>query len=257
MFFLQRYNPAVLAWEYTYVRDEPTSYSFFSEPQPGTLWIMGHGSYYDRTYLLNQPEGMSPGPDLPFGMDRACAVAINDTHTLMAGGHFRLFSFVIANYLSNTVAIFSSTGGSTGIVHSWTFIYDWTQGEWSMMAEMNEGRYYHTCGLVTNPATGEREVVALPGVYNERTTEIYNIDSNAWRYGSDYPEDTDYVRVAQDKDTFYAFGGWPASRDSYSDTIYRFDEASYEFVLLDQRLPYQAHEALGLIVSMNNVVATK
>ena len=74
-------------WALTYSREEPNSFSFFCEPQPGTLWIMGGGisPYLNSTYLLSQPEGMRQGPVLPREMDRACAVALNETHTFIAG----------------------------------------------------------------------------------------------------------------------------------------------------------------------------
>ena len=75
-------------WHQTYERDEPNAYSTFCESQPGVLWIMGGGGggyFLDSTYLLSQPEGMRQGPNMPQPMDDACAVAINDTHTFMAG----------------------------------------------------------------------------------------------------------------------------------------------------------------------------
>ena len=46
---------------------------------------MGGLGYLNQTYLVSHPEGMRQGPDLPLEMDSACAVAINDTHTFIAG----------------------------------------------------------------------------------------------------------------------------------------------------------------------------
>ena len=88
LFSVFRYETSGKRWSLTAGRDEPDSFSFYCEPQPGTLWIMGGGPDTDldsSTYLLRQPEGMRRGPELPEANAYACAVRINDTHTFMAG----------------------------------------------------------------------------------------------------------------------------------------------------------------------------
>ena len=79
-----------------------------------------------------------------------------------------------------------------------SYIYDWQRSEWTQMADMQEPRRYHTCGLVTNNDTGEREVVVLSSNDNRRSTEIYSVEQDAWRYGPDYPEVASFVSIAQD-----------------------------------------------------------
>ena len=119
------------------------------------------------------------------------------------------------------------------------------------MADMEEEKRYHSCGLVINPLTGEKEVVALPGGFNPRI-EIYNIAEDTWRPGPDFPQTAYYVSAAQDgRNSFFALGGFAQS--VILDTIYRFDEETYEFVLLEKRLPYEAARAFGMMVSQNNV----
>ena len=123
------------------------------------------------------------------------------------------------------------------------------------MADMQEGRYYHGCGRVTNPSTGATEIVAITGYNNGKTTEIYSLEDNAWRQGPDFPEAAHTVSVVQDgRNSFYAIGGLiqETDPDIYLDTIYRFDEDTYEFVLLEQRLPYQGYGVLGMFVSPSN-----
>ena len=118
---------------------------------------------------------------------------------------------------------------------------------------MKEPRYQHSCGLVTNPVTGDKEVVAVSGYGYSRATEIYNVEGDTWRAGPDFPEPARYVRVAQDgRNSFFALGGY-LSGAVYLDTIYRFDEDSYEFVLLEQRLPFGAERAFGMMVSPSSV----
>ena len=122
------------------------------------------------------------------------------------------------------------------------------------MAEMQEERSYHSCGLVTNPATGEKEIVAVSGDQDNTPTEIYNIEEDTWRRGPPFPNGPSYAHIAQDRrNSFFVFGGTMYSADLYVDTIYRFDEDTYDFVLLDQRLPYAANRAFGIMVSQRSL----
>ena len=124
------------------------------------------------------------------------------------------------------------------------------------MAEMQDERDHHSCGLVTNPATGEKEIVAVSGDQDNTPTEIYNIEENTWRPGPPLPDGPSFARIAQDgRNSFFVLGGRIDSTnpDLFLDTIYRFDEDTYDFVLLDQRLPYAANRAFGMMVSQRNL----
>ena len=85
---------------------------------------------------------------------------------------------------------------------------------------------------------------------DEVSTEIYNIDNDAWRYGPNYPlgEVEDAVVVQDALGSFYVIGGFQDEDDTFLDMIYRFDEDTYEFVEVDQRLPYNASAMMGLMV---------
>ena len=118
---------------------------------------------------------------------------------------------------------------------------------------MAQPREPHTggCGTVINPSTGLKEFVVISGVgSDEVSTEIYNIDNDAWRYGPNYPlgEVEDAVVVQDALGSFYVIGGFQDEDDTFLDMIYRFDEDTYEFVEVDQRLPYNASAMMGLMV---------
>ena len=119
---------------------------------------------------------------------------------------------------------------------------------------MQEERGYHACGLVTSPTSGVKEIVVLSGLPDNTETEIYNIEEDAWRPGPPFPNGPSYAHIAQDRrNSFFVFGGTMYSADLYVDTIYRFDEDTYDFVLLDQRLPYAANRAFGMMVSQRSL----
>ena len=85
------------------------------------------------------------------------------------------------------------------------------------------------------------------------STEIYNIERDEWRYGPNYPLGRiAYVTALQDGiSSFYVLGGYSFDVSSDIDLIYRFDEDTYEFVELNQRLPYPASVVLGAMVTMD------
>ena len=126
------------------------------------------------------------------------------------------------------------------------------------MATMEQRRVFLSCGLVINPISGEQEIVVLPGRDDHSLgTEIYNVAANYWRGGVDFPVEARYVTVAQDGgNSFYALGGYDSAGnpDAYLDTIYQFDENTYDFILLEQRLPYGAYNGFGMMVAQKNVV---
>ena len=212
------------------------------EVQPGNLWLVGGhqpGDNYvqtDATALLSMPEGMREGPVMPYPAYGVCALSINDTHSFIAGGVNEVDGH---DYISTS------------------FIYDWARATWTTLASMNAARELCAgCGVVVNPYTGSREIVVFSGYGAPAiSTEIYDIDEDSWRGGPDYPENAQMVAAVQDSlGSFYALGGYLAGTDDTRlDSIYRFDEDTYEFVLLEQRLPYAAGDIMGLMVSRDMV----
>ena len=55
--------------------------------------------------------------------------------------------------------------------------------------------------------------------------------------------------VPDNTGSFLMVGGTSDKGSTYLDTIYRFDEDTYEFVLLDQRLPYGASRITAIFVA--------
>ena len=58
---------------------------------------------------------------------------------------------------------------------------------------MNHCRYYHTCNLITNATSGDREIVVVGGFDEQRQgrcnylqdVEIFNLDTMQWRIGEE------------------------------------------------------------------------
>ena len=65
-----------------------------------------------------------------------------------------------------------------------------------------------------------------------------------WRPGPAFP-----TAVPDNTGSFLMVGGTSDKGSTYLDTIYRFDEDTYEFVLLDQRLPYGASRITAIFVA--------
>ena len=82
-----RFDVTLGEWIVNYDHPESNDDSFYCEKEPGVLWIMGGYvmTYLDTTYLVSEPEGLREGPGLPLGMRYSCAVAINRTHSFIAG----------------------------------------------------------------------------------------------------------------------------------------------------------------------------
>ncbi len=60
---------------------------------------------------------------------------------------------------------------------------------WSDVAPPNAGRHSHICGVVTNPVSGEEEVVVAGGSSGNSgdyldSVSIYSVARNEWRRGS-------------------------------------------------------------------------
>ena len=121
----------------------------------GTFFIIG-GSYgtnlLTTTELLIEDAHFEYGVDLPDELSQHCAVLINSSHLVTAGGYYTLSSYLL----------------------------DINLGVWTRIEDMNKERWLHSCGLV-----GGNEVVAAGGVNGVGldSTEILNIATMTWRTG--------------------------------------------------------------------------
>ena len=105
---------------------------------------------------------------------------------------------------------------------------------------MQFARQTHACGLAKDPIQQEAEVIVFSGSNGGlvTSTEIYNVADNTWRSGPPFLEDVNYLVTVQDgRNSFFAMGGYITAEnpDEYLDTIYRFDEDTREFVMMEYR----------------------
>jgi len=72
--------------------------------------------------------------------------------------------------------------------------------------------------------------------------QIFSLDSLMWREGEPLPNDALYEGIGsvQLTDGFLAIGGYQRDGAS-SDKIYKFDQNSYEWTLLEERLETARH----------------
>ena len=140
------------------------------------------------------------------------------------------------------------------------YMYDWTAETWTQLASMFTPRdAWRSCGVAT-VANGDKEVVMITGPGADSTpSEIYSVSSDTWRAGPYFPEEANYMSAVQDgRGSFLVLGGFvdnlatPGLSEDI-DTVYRFDEDTEEFVLMEARLPVGVRVPTGLFVSIDMV----
>lgn len=87
---------------------------------------------------------------------------------------------------------------------------------------------------------GDRGYVfgGLTGGQPSNKTKIYNITSNTWSYGADFPTDIRESGGGEIGDSIYILGGRNGTA-ARSDTIYRYNTTSDTFTLMSAKLPEQ------------------
>ena len=129
-----------------------------------TLWAMGGlGSYnyQDNSSMIISKSGTSsPGPKLPFNVDRHTMTNINATTSILIGG-----------YLNGN--LYSAD----------TFYFDHLISEWTSGPKLNKGRMHHAAGIVIDTVTGDKLLVAIGGSNQETSAEKKYRDSDRKRLG--------------------------------------------------------------------------
>ena len=102
---------------------------------------------------------------------------------------------------NNTVFFAGGADGNSGLdrfSYCATYFLDLTTKVWTPGPNMTHCRYYHTCNMIINETSNQREIVVVGGLDQQREdhckyiqeVEIFNLDTLQWRNGE---EDT--VRV--------------------------------------------------------------
>ena len=96
---------------------------------------------------------------------------------------------------NNTVFFAGGADGVRGNRTSYcaTYFLDLTTKTWTQGPDMTHCRYYHTCSMITNATSGDREIVVVGGWDEQRQdhckyiqeVEIFDLDTQQWRNGEE------------------------------------------------------------------------
>ena len=116
-----------------------------------TLWAIGGlgGGQVPLSIIISQRGKSSPGPSIPFQVDRHTMTNINTTTSILIGGF-------------QNGALYSAD----------TFYFDHLNSEWTSGPKLNNGRMHHAAGIVTDTVTGEKLLVVVGGSHAYKSTEI-------------------------------------------------------------------------------------
>ncbi len=197
------YNPATNSWNTSVSlingRNRPRS-SFIDG-----IWLVSGGDDYDTqlTTEMWTGTGFEPGPSVPTPLHYHCQLTINSTHVFFADTYY--------------------TGNA--------YLLNWYEQTWTVLPPMTVDIHgLMSCGLINNPENGIEVVIVEDGV-----TEIFNFRKEEWRIISPSIESFGYAGYAQIGDTFVVVGGQNDAHYTI-DTIYKFDQINYEWILMSQRL---------------------
>jgi len=177
--------------------------------------IFTGGSAYDKGLFFYEQGLFTPGPILPFAMYKHCQLTINDTHIFIGG------------YPGNGAMLFEARTGE------FTF------------ADNMRGILPPACGFL-NGIFGE-EILLIAST----TSQILNLNSLAWRAGPSISQDLEDLAYAQVSGGFVTIGGldnFDDSRFTTTDNIYKCDENTYKWTLLEQKLTIARSKAAAVAV---------
>ena len=176
-------------------------------------WITGGSPISANPYsstLIFKDGLFSPGPDLPSPLYFHCLLTINSTHAFLAGG--------LDGHARQQKA----------------YMFEWTSGTWTTLADMKYARDSHCCGLAG------KNIVVVGGVTDddsgEATSEIFSTDSLTWSMGPGTPNGKLFYRAptVPHGNSFLVVGGYDES--AHLDTIYEFDATNIAWIQREERL---------------------
>jgi len=214
------------------------------------------GTTFDKCYEL--------GPDLrqwveflplPDKSDYALKSSIIDDKWIVSGGFYNPFSlysfdgrFTIENPMPfgkpyhcqvtiNTTHIFFTSG-----FYYETFMLNWNKGEWIFLDDTSLIEYNPACGLINSKTYGPEIILA-----SHTMSTIFSLTDLVWKDGPPLPEDLDHLTTAQLTDGILAMGGYNLD-GLIVDTVYKFDEDAYDWVLEKERLATPRSDAAAVAV---------
>ncbi len=187
-------------------------------------WITGGGSFeLSSTELYNRSSGsFEPGPDLP-------------------SADLRHHSAV---RIGNSEKVFIACGGEKTDV----FIFDTVTGQFQRQPPMQSDRREAFMGYVETM----NAVVVAGGFPYIKTTEIFDLTTNSWNEGNDFPVLlSGGASIGPFQGSFLAIGGRD-DQGTNSDDIYWFDPESSQFqILAGDGLAEPRHGFTAMLVKEN------
>ena len=206
----------------------------------GDLWVMGgrkfnFGERLTTTDIYRAATvSVDVGPEMPVGLEGACAVRVNATHVLVVGG--------------------ATNGGERDnpLKISGARMYDFGSEEWVELTPMSQPRMFHGCGLFE--AEGEQKVMVVGGE-GESTTEIYDVATDSWTDGplTPYGKPFSSMSVVQYGRTFVILGGMLGDDVIGTDQIFEYNVRYNGFVERKEKIPKATQQQVALVIDENAV----
>jgi len=164
-------------------------------------WVLSGGDEFS-TGVFAYDEIFSPLPSLPEGFSDHCQLTVNEKFIFFSGNtHTRD-----------------------------TFLFNWETQEYIQLEDMPEGVNDPACGILNNPFDGPEFLVATG--YD---AFIFSLKDLSWREARLFPVKARFLTSVNVDGGILAVGG-AENFDDAMDTLYKFDEDTHDWTLLDKRL---------------------
>ena len=187
------------------------------------FWIIGGFGRSNSTEICSPSNGCTYSAEIPVEYSFfPCAVKINETHI-----------FLVAND------------------HRTTFLFNQIDETFHSLPLMQRGKNRASAGFING-----HEIVVAGGV-STRSSEIFDLDTNLWRWGPDLPVELDLqlAQALQFQDSFILIGGYDHG-EGYQDTILKFNPDSYRWTKLPQKLRNARRYHAAFFVSNDYITCT-
>jgi len=166
-------------------------------------WVLTGAGAEDLDVYVYDNGLFSPGIPLPEDHEYHCQLTLDDEYIFLGG-----------NFLSSA-----------------TYLLNWRTQEYIPLEEAPWALFYPACGLLNNAFNGPEILVA-----SGDDAFIFSLTDLTWRDASDLPLRVHSIEGVKVDGGVLALGGEVNYGETTLDTIYKFEEETYEWTLLDQTL---------------------
>ena len=151
--------------------------------------------------------------------------------------------------VSGRNATLYSTGGSNKNLDASVMVLSSSTNDWIKAAEMSEGRYRHSCGLVSGPNDTNILVVGGgEGIFISLTTEVYSVEEDSWRQGTPFPHAITSAASVQYDGSLLVVGGYTGGINGSSDEIYKYNPLTESWDKLNVTLRKPDYKLVAFMV---------